>query len=149
MPGGRTSCAGAANRPGATRSEDVEQVEQDDDGDGNSEDPKQNAAHGYPLKLPDEATPAPPLRCGLWRHVSVSCRVTRGVRWLQIASSAARPLFHDVGDHQSDVVPEPRLEMPRLELVEEEEPEIAVEADFELTDLDREFLQEMNIAVAA
>lgn len=53
------------------------------------------------------------------------------------------------GDHQSDVVPEPRLEMPRLELVEEEEPEMAVEADFELTDLDREFLQEMNIAVAA
>lgn len=42
-----------------------------------------------------------------------------------------------MGDHQSDVVPE-----PRLETVEED-------ADFELTDADREFLQEMNIAVAA
>lgn len=42
-----------------------------------------------------------------------------------------------MGDHQSDVVPEPRLEAGEED------------ADFELTDADREFLQEMNIAVAA
>ena len=49
-----------------------------------------------------------------------------------------------MGDHQSDVVPE-----PRLELVEQEDAGVTVPADFELTDADREFLQEMNIAVAA
>lgn len=46
------------------------------------------------------------------------------------------------GDHQSDVVPEPRLE------VETREAEIGA-GEFELSEADLEFLQEMNIAVAA
>jgi len=41
--------------------------------------------------------------------------------------------------NEPDAVPEPRLEDEELEF----------RGDFELTDADREFLQEMNIAVAA
>jgi hypothetical protein len=48
-----------------------------------------------------------------------------------------------VGDHQSDVVPEPRLELETPGV------ETGVAGEFELSEADLEFLQEMNIAVAA
>lgn len=53
-----------------------------------------------------------------------------------------------VGDHGDDVVPEPRLEAEMSE-AGISDAKISVASDFELTDADLQFLQEMNIAVAA